>query len=361
MAKNGYFASFPAGMQFIVKGILEEQISDIAIRQLFDGAVLFETEKAYDKLNTHCFNNIFSLITYAEKMNPDDIESFIRHIVNSKLHSDIIARNTKKFVTFRVIISSENQLIAIDNGLKTKLENFIASQSRLKINKRNPDAEFWVLYRREGFCFFLKRLSRHGAYDKILNRGELHPEAAYIMNWFAGTDKNDVVLDPFCGNGAIPLKRALHFPTKQIYAFDADKAMVNVVKKKIAEKTSLANMKNLAVKQADIRNLDIELASESVDKIVTDPPWGLYEDVEMDIDEFYSLALSKMDYVLKNDGIMVVLTSRHIGIESILKAFPHLALLHNYNVLVSGKKANIVKLKKINYSPTTMELSQAAL
>jgi hypothetical protein len=41
---------------------------------------LFETVKTYDKLNMYCFNNVFSLITYAGKMNPDDIESFIRHL-----------------------------------------------------------------------------------------------------------------------------------------------------------------------------------------------------------------------------------------------------------------------------------------
>jgi tRNA G10 N-methylase Trm11 len=348
LAKNSYFSSFPAGMQFVVKSILEEQIPDVTVRQLFDGAVLFETEKTYDKLNLHCFNNIFSPITYAEKMKPDDIESFIRHIVNSKLRSEIITNNTKKFASFRVIISSGNRLVAIDNGLKAKLENLIAAQSKLKLNKRNPDAEYWILYRREGFCFFLKRLSRHSAYEKILNRGELHPETAFIMNWFAGAGRDDIVLDPFCGNGALPLKRALHFPAGHIYAFDADKAMVNAVKKKIAEKKSLASMKNLTVKQADIQNLDTELPSGSVDKIITDPPWGLYEDVKMEIDEFYSLALSKMEYVLKDNGIMVLLIGRHIDIESLLKSFPHLTLLHNYNVLVSGKKANMVKLKKDN-------------
>ena len=346
MARQSYFASFPAGMRFIVKDIVEKHIPDSVIRQLFDGAVLFETEKTYDRLNMYCFNAIFSLISYAEKKNPDDIESFIKRIVNSKLYSEIIAHNTKKYSTFRVIISSENRLIAIDRGLKTQLENLIASQSQLTLNKHNPDAEFWVIYRSEGFCYFLKRLSKHTAYDKILNKGELHPETAFMMNWFADADKNDIVLDPFCGNGSIPLKRALHFPTQRIFAFDADKAMINVVKKKIAEKKSLSAMSALTVKQLDIRNLDTELAPESVDKIVTDPPWGLYEDLKMGINEFYALALSKMENVLKSNGIMVLLIGRQIDIESLIKPFPRLALLHNYDVLVSGKKANVVKIKK---------------
>jgi hypothetical protein len=66
MKKNLFFASFVSGTQFIVKDILEKQIPDIEIYQLFDGAVLFNTGKPYDKLNMYCFNNIFSVITYAE-------------------------------------------------------------------------------------------------------------------------------------------------------------------------------------------------------------------------------------------------------------------------------------------------------
>ena len=350
--KNKYFATFASGMQFIVKDVLEKRINDIKIYQLFDGAVLFETEKTYDKLNIHCFNNIFSVIVFAGKKGPNDIGSFIRQIVNSNLQNsiisdDIISNNNKKYRTFRVIISSENQLLSIDNALKVKLENYIISRSRLKLNRSNSDAEFWILYRSEGFCYFMKRLSKHTAYEKILYKGELHPEIAFLMNWFAEPDKNDVVLDPFCGYGAIPLKRALHFPAKQIYAFDIDNAMIDIVKNKIAQKKSLANMKNLFVKQVDVKNLDKELSNESIDKIFTDPPWGFYGNIKIGIEEFYNTALPKMTNVLKTNGLIVLLISRQIDIESLLKSFPNLLLLQNYNVLVSGKKANIVKIKKI--------------
>ena len=348
MKKNKYFASFASGMQLIIQDILEKQIPDAEIYQLFDGAILFETEKTYDRLNMYCFNNIFSVITFAPKSNHRDIEAFIRHIVNSKLHDEIISNNTKKFNTFRVIISSENQLVSIHNELKSKLENLIISQSRLKLNKSNSDTEFWILYRTEGFFYFLKRLSKHTAYEKILNKGELHPEIAFLMNWFAEADKNDILLDPFCGNGSIPIKRALHFPTKQIYAFDIDNAMINIVKKKILSRKSLSNMANIVIKQVDIKNLDKILPNESINKIVTDPPWGLHENIETDIENFYFLALSKMEKALKYNGIIVLLIGRNVDIEKILKNFPNLCLIQNYKVLVSGKKANIVKIKKVN-------------
>jgi hypothetical protein len=64
------------------------------------------------------------------------------------------------------------------------------------------------------------------------------------------------------------------------------------------------------------------------------------------INEFYSLALSKMEKILKNNGIIVLLIGRNIDIETLIKPLPTLSLEQNYNVLVSGKKANLVKLKK---------------
>jgi tRNA G10 N-methylase Trm11 len=344
--KNKYFASFAAGMQLIIKNILEKQIPDVHIFQLFDGAVLFETWKTYDRLNMYCFNNIFSVITFAPKKNCG-IESFIEQIINSRLQNRVISDNNKDYHTFRLIISFENKLISINNMLKNKLEKLISSQSKLAINRSNPDAEFWILYRTEGFYYFMKRLTRHNTYDKILNKGELHPEIAFIMNWLTEPDKNDIILDPFCGNGAIPLKRALNFPTKQVYAFDIDKTMVYNVKKKIAKKKSLAKMKNIIVKQVDIKYIEKELSQESIDKIVTDPPWGLYENIKMDINDFYNLVLFKFEKVLKINGIIVLLISRNINIEILIESFPNLLLENIYNVLISGKKANLVKLIKL--------------
>jgi tRNA G10 N-methylase Trm11 len=228
-----------------------------------------------------------------------------------------------------------------------KFENFISLQSKLKLSRSKSDAEFWIVHRTEGFCYFLKRLSKHTVYEKILNKGELHPEIAFLMNWFSETNKNDIRLDPFCGNGSIPLKRILHFPTKYVYAFDIDRKMIKIVNNKISRKKSLSNLNNISVKQVDIKDLNNELPNESIDKIVTDPPWGLYENTKIDIENFYIMIFDKMEKVLKNSGIIVLLIGRNIDIEIIIKKYINLTILQKYDVLISGKKANIVKIKKI--------------
>ena len=329
----------------IVKDILEKHIPDLKIYQLFDGAVLFDTVKSYEKLNMYCFNNIFLVITYAENKN-GDIESFIRQIVSARLHDDTISDDSKNHKTFRVVISSGNQFVSINEKLKIKIENLISSQSKLKLNRSSSNVEFWILYRTEGFCYFLKRLSKHIAYEKILNKGELHPEITFLMNWLSDPDKNDIVLDPFCGNGSIPIGRALIFPAKKIFALDFDNNMISIAKNKIIGNKSLSDMKNIVIKKVDIKYLDEELLHESVDKIVTDPPWGSYQNLNMEIEEFCKMILLKMEKVLKNNGIIVLLLGRNDYIEKLAKTIPNLSLEKNYNVLISGKKANLVKLRK---------------
>jgi tRNA G10 N-methylase Trm11 len=192
----------------------------------------------------------------------------------------------------------------------------------------------------------MKRLSKHTAYEKTLKKGELRPEIAYFMNWLSEPEKNDIFLDPFSGYGSIPLRRALSFPVKKIYAFDYDNNMINIIKNGIAKKRSLSKMNNIIIKQVDIKHLDKELSQESIDKIVTDPPWGSYENVEMGIENFYTLMLSKMEKVLKNNGIIVLLTGRNIEIEKLLGTSTNISIEQKYNVLISGKKASLVKLKK---------------
>jgi tRNA G10 N-methylase Trm11 len=105
-------------------------------------------------------------------------------------------------------------------------------------------------------------------------------------------------------------------------------------------------MKNILVKKANIKDLDKELPLESVDKIVTDPPWGEYEKMKMEVNEYFYFILSQLEKTLKNNGIIVMLAGREIDMASLVSKFSNLSLLQNYNILVSGKKANMVKIIK---------------
>lgn len=342
MSRYIYFATFISGLQKPVKKLLLNKIANCNIQLLLDGAVVFETDCSYDRLNMYCFNNVFLLIDMFKSHNGKfAIEAHMQKVLASNLKSDIIAINTKKFKTFRVITSAENQLISVDNHIKGLFERYIAKQSKLILNRSKSDAEFWVLYRNEGYSFFLKRLSRHTSYEKILNKGELHPELAYLMNYIAKPDKTDLCLDPFCGYGAIPLARLKHFPTEKFFAFDNNDKVLATAKDKLKNHID----SRCVVENHDFNEIEHFVLEGTIDKIITDPPWGLFDNID-NIEKFYYMIVEKCLRLIKPDGKIVVLTAKKDELNKAVQSIDGCHISESYDLLVSGKKAGIFLIEK---------------
>ena len=103
--------------------------------------------------------------------------------------------------TFRVVFSKENELVKVNNERLTKIENKIAKLNNLKIDRANPDFEFWFFKRSEGHKFTGVRITKHPDYKTILAKGQLRPKLADILCLLSNPQKFDVVLDPFVGSG----------------------------------------------------------------------------------------------------------------------------------------------------------------
>lgn len=150
-----------------------------------------------------------------------------------------------------------------------------------------------------------------------------------------------MICDPFAGHGAIVIERARSFPYQKIYASDIDKVLV----RKLQGKTK--NIKNIQVTQADA--LRLNLPDASIDKIVTDPPWGEYREIP-NLERFYEGMLKELNRVLKPNGIIVILIGAKATFESVLQNMfsQTFAMNSKYDTLVSGKKAAVYKITRIN-------------
>jgi tRNA G10 N-methylase Trm11 len=90
------------------------------------------------------------------------------------------------------------------------------------------------------------------------------------------------------------------------------------------------------------------LADNSVDKIVTDPPWGFYFGQGWDLSSFYTAMLKEFSRVIKPNGLMVILIAKKDIFENLLERFfNQLELVKKFNILVSGKKAGVYKIRKL--------------
>lgn len=172
-------------------------------------------------------------------------------------------------------------------------------------------------------------------YEKTLQKGELYPELAYILCLISKPTASDIFLDPFTGYGSIPHQR-LNFPLNKIIACEINNDLI----KKLSSKFN----NQIEVVQADALKISTKYL-DTIDKIVTDPPWGLYELI--DIHDFYTKMLTEFVKILKPSGIIVLLTYQKELMNELLKKFQgELTLNARYNTLISGKKATVYRLKR---------------
>jgi len=344
---NLFFAAFIPGLQNIVAQVIEERLADVKIRKLLDGAVLFETETTYDKLNFFCFNNIFAVLSIMEGVNASNaIEKHIKAFVNrdsscvkeSSVADEIIARNSGKFKTFRIVTSIENKPAAIDDKLRAEAEKMISRLSGLKVDRALPDTEFWFLFRSEAqggnFSVFMKRLTIRPSWEKTLHKGELPVPLAWTLCRLACLSHSDTVLDPFCGYGSIPETAMKHFHITDFIACDNDKKAVSYTNMRFKKRKE-----GFTLYQTDFEKLPSLVPEKSIDAIVTDPPWGYYEEINKN--RFHEKIFEVFAKLLKQGGRAVVLYAND---ESLLRASSDCFKPEKtVPILLSGKKAVIYR------------------
>jgi tRNA G10 N-methylase Trm11 len=359
-----YYAAFVPGMQEVIAGIVRERLTDAVIKKLLDGAILFESACTYDKLNFLCFNNIFAVISISDTRQNDEhaapvklLEAHIRKAAaGSNRTSPVLSGNNQKIKTFRVICSAENQPVAINPGLKQEAEHYITRESGLEVNRSKPDTEFWFLYRREGsknkdghsqqgesFSLFMKRLTKHASFDKMLHPGELTPQLAWLLCYLSKPKHSDTVIDPFCGYGSIPEQRTKHFPFTKMYALDIDGAPLSVTKNKLQGKQDA----KCEIIKKSIEEIFKVISPGEADAIITDPPWGMYKEIAVSLQRFYDDMLITFSRLLKDGGRAVVLTAKKAEFELSISKTPELQVTKTFHILVSGKKAAVYVVEKI--------------
>lgn len=341
---NEYFSTFASGLADVVKTALKSKIKDSEIKLVLDGLVVYRSDIGSDKIKEiRFFNNSFLLLSFFENLNSDPLRLMARQV----LHNPDLVAKVKKYIpkknrSFRIVTSQENQLVSVDNNLLKDLEELLSQTTGLAVNRTNPDGEIWFLWRREGYGFVGLRITKTPNYEKTLHKGELRPELANLMCLIAEPKNSDVILDPFAGYGAIPLECSKSFSVGKIMASEKDKGVFQLLQERVKKLDS-----KVIVGRWNALNLDA-LTDNSVDKIITDPPWGFYLEQDENLTNFYQQMLKSFSGVLKNGGLMVILMGQKELFESVLGEFSGLKLLGKYDILVSGKKAAIYKIKKLN-------------
>lgn len=327
-----FVSSFITGFQDVVCSDLERRFPKIKILSLFDGLIYYQYDgNSHDLENIIYFNNTFFVIKAWKSVNKLTFIQMVNEV--SKLKSYYLISKG----SFRCRFIQENQFAKVDKNIAKKAEDTVVKNSKLQIDRVSPSTEFWYSIRRENFAFCGQLISKREFTEKNLNQGELRPELAYLICSFADFSENDVILEPFSGYGSIPVQLSKKFRFSKLYVSDLDSEKVD----KLREKKQLKN-ENIDVRCCSAFEL-IHLNDKSIGCIITDPPWGFFEEVG-DITEFYKKMFVEFKRILKENKSMVILSARKAEIEKAAEEMD-IQILSSLNTLVNGKKASVYKMK----------------
>ncbi|MDP1743409.1 MAG: hypothetical protein Q8L51_01330 [Candidatus Amesbacteria bacterium] len=301
MKSQQYFATFIPGIGEIVI----DQLSDVI--ELQEGFVVFSGE-----FSMQMYNNVYLLLG---KYKINSVEELAKNILNDKSLKDKIRLiSSERHRSYRIRFSDKNIAKGIRGDLLEKLEELFIDKA-FRVDRTSPDDEIFGLVRDNGYGYFGLRISPSDS-NKNLAKGELRPQLTWILCHLSEPNKEDIFWDPFAGSGAIARMRVNVGLSKKIMSTDI-------------------------IKEGDFGEVSKKFDFK-VNKIVTDPPWGIYEKV--DIENLYNRFLSICEKILDNNGVLIILVSRFINLEELLSQHKNLKILKVFKILVSGKPASIYKI-----------------
>lgn len=322
-----YFATFTTGTQEIIANRLRRfPRAEFAVEDIQDGLVFFTSSLTTNQLSElRFFNNVFGLLgDYGPQKTLEDAAALA-------VKADFSAVPHKAGFKIHTRVGGQTAALASLGAL----QQAITDQTGGIPDSFRPDIELLLWLRSDGRALWGWQLPRAGFKTRTLEPGELRPELAHIMGLLAGLDHKDVVLDPFAGYGAIVCECLQGFHCQQVIAVEFNEHLV----------PHLKSIPHLIAKQGDAARLP-HIETRSIDRVITDPPWGRFEQATPEhLEHLYHEALIQMHRVLRVKGCVVMLTG--VTFLPTLAQDVGFAIEKQYNVLVSGQKATLFKLRKL--------------
>lgn len=327
------FLQFAAGLGPLVEHALTMDFGTLRTVYEDDSGIMMDVsaERARVASLQYVKNSFLVLDEVPRTSLPADVDGLARRL----RAEDILPKESRK-QAFRVMFSVDGQLVAVPAPSRQRLVAAIEARTRGALNARGGSGtEFWLIGRRDlDTVLFCERLST-GPTGKA-ERGALATDLSTLLVLASEPRPDDVFLDPFGGSGTLVAARAL-WPARSLTYSD-------VRARQHAPSFSLRGRAGPQVRvlDEDARALP-SVPDDSVDAIVTDPPWGEYEELEQPYPAFAEGVLAAFRRVLKDPARVVLLLSRRSA-DVFAELFPGASLTtqRRLDVLVNGHPATVL-------------------
>jgi 23S rRNA G2445 N2-methylase RlmL len=255
-------------------------------------------------------------------------------------HSQVTRRAGRQGGTFRVISRMAGgrqpyRRIDFQRAVEKALKKRLGRQWR--VVDEGEDVEIWANLIGLDFVCGL-RLSdatmRHRDYKQAHVAASLRPSVAAAMVWLTEPQPGDVFLDPLCGAGTLLVERGTIERHALLLGGEIDADALQAAARNIGPRH-----KPRQLLRWDAGRLP--LASASVDKIVTNLPFGKQVGSPHENRRLYCAAFREVDRLLRPQGSAVVLSSETELVKDALRQIKGLQIVRGYSVTILGQQARI--------------------
>jgi tRNA (guanine6-N2)-methyltransferase len=312
------------------------------------GMLVFEAPRPEPLAALRCAEDLFAVVAYRRGFDSDaTLLEKVRAIVRGCTHLDdalnarvaiVKGARAGKKLRFKVIarLSGEHEFRRVD--FKHAIETGVLEHGdhTWRLDEDNAEVEFWATMLRDEFIFTL-RLSddvmRFRDYKISHRPGSLRPSVAAALALLSNPAPDDVFLDPLCGTGTVLIERAHFGRYAMLLGGDSDRDTLEATRENIGPR-----YKPIEIKQWDATALPLD--NSSVDKIVSNLPWGMKHGSHGENRKLYPRLIGEFRRVLKPGGTMVLL-SAETRLMSELWTKAHLRPSRILHVTVLGAPAAI--------------------
>jgi hypothetical protein len=281
------------------------------------GMLIVEAPRPEPLASLRCAEDLFAIVAYRRGLDNDATSlDKVRAMIRGSTHLDAalnarvaIVKGTRagKKLRFKVVarLSGEHEFRRVD--FKHAVETGILEHGdhTWHLDEDNAEVEFWATMLRDEFIFTV-RLSddtmRFRDYKISHRPGSLRPSVAAALAMLSNPAPDDVFLDPLCGTATVLIERAHCGRYGLLLGGDNDRDTLEAARENIGPR-----YKPIELKQWDATALPLD--DSSVDKIVSNLPWGMKHGSHGENRRLYPRLIEEFRRVLKPGGTMVLLSA----------------------------------------------------
>jgi len=324
-----YLVMFPAGASEMVVSVLRASFGPVL--ECDDSAAIFSTKKPFQADAFPFAKNAFLILAETARGSIDNVTKQLSARVAG-------TRVSTGRLPFRVMFHVDGGLVPVRPQARKQLEEALAKSTGGTVSSRGDCQEYWVVGRRGWNQMYLASRLPKAKADR-LPKGALSDELASLLVHASSPRPSDVFLDPFGGSGSIVAARA-GFPAKRVIYNDlrpSDFAISRLKRLRTVSRVEFANWN---------AEYPPEALAGAVNCIVTDPPWGEFDESIADFRGWLLKTMSGLTKALSPGGGRLVMLVNRRNAEEASHVFSTLGMQGSQplEILVNGHPATVLRV-----------------